>query len=162
MTSPRLESRLASNSPAVISIFRIIVGLLFAVHGSATILGWPFGAAIPFGMTAGWWSGIIQLVAGLLVAIGLFTRPAAFIASGEMAVAYFWKHVIDPPPGITKSFWPHVNNGELAVLFCFAFLLLVFIGPGSIAVDTMRRRRGPATGYAARRERPNLMSRFRR
>jgi putative oxidoreductase len=80
---------------------------------------------------------VIELVAGLLIAIGLFTRAAAFIASGEMAVAYFWVHqprslwpIGDPPGG---------NGGTLAILFCFGFLLLVFTGPGIFSIDTRRR-----------------------
>lgn len=143
MTSRTLDARLNTYSPTVVSIFRIIVGLLFAVHGTMKLFGWPVGMpmSIPVGQWPSWWAGLIELVAGLLVAAGLFTRPAAFIASGQMAVAYFWQHLIAPPPMVTESFWPHVNGGEPAVIYCFAFLLIVFIGPGAYALDTKRRRR---------------------
>ena len=139
MTSRSTEARLNSYSPAVISLFRVVIGFLFAIHGTMTLFAWPvdlgMGAA-PVGSWPDWWSGLIQLVTGALVLIGLFTRLAAFIASGEMAVAYFWQH---QPHGL----WPHENHGELAVLYCFAFFLLVFIGPGAYALETRRRgRRG--------------------
>ncbi|HUL98896.1 MAG TPA: DoxX family protein [Mycobacterium sp.] len=155
MTSPNLDARLNTYSPTIISVFRVIVGLLFTIHGISILFDWPFPPLKPVsvGEWPGWWAGLIEFVTGLLVAAGLFTRPAAFIASGQMAVAYFWQHVLDPPPQVTKSFWPHVNGGELAVLFCFSFLLILFIGPGAYAIDTMRRRRpvaGSAVGGPAR------------
>jgi putative oxidoreductase len=167
MTSPNLDARLNTYSPAVVSLFRVIVGLLFALHGSSKLFDWPLKMPMPIsvGDWPSWWAGLIELVTGLLVAAGLFTRPAAFIASGEMAVAYFWQHLLDPPPEIPKSFWPPVNMGEPAVIYCFAFLLLVFIGPGAYAVDTMRRRRvvsGTAAPVGRRTGRPGLLSRFRR
>lgn len=181
MTSPRLQSRLNYYAPTMISVFRIVIGLLFAIHGSSKLFGWPFpGPQMAFLEWPGWWAGLIELVTGVLVTIGLFTRPAAFVAAGQMAVAYFWQHVADPPPTVTPSFWPHLNGGELAVIYCFAFLLLFFVGPGSFAVETMRRqrvvtgtaappgtgggllrRRGPAVDGAPAR-RPGLLSRFRR
>jgi putative oxidoreductase len=93
---------------------------------------WPF-----------WWAGLIELVTGVLIMIGLFTRPAAFIAAGHMAVTYFWRHQPD-------TLWPHVNEGERAVLYCFAFLLLVFTGGGAYALDAVlasrARRRQPLAG----------------
>lgn len=165
MTSPRLDARLNAYSPMMLSVFRIVIGLMFTIHGSSKVLGIPFGEALPAGSWPGWWSGLIELVAGLLVTIGLATRPAAFVAAGEMAVAYFWGHVIDLPPDMTPSFWPHVNMGELAVVYCFAFLLILFLGPGSLAVDSRRRRpmTGQAvTGTAAPVARPGLLDRFRR
>lgn len=163
MTSPNLDARLNVHSAKIISVFRIVVGLLFAIHGSSKLFGWPFGESLTAGQWPGWWAGLIELVAGLLVAVGLFTRPAAFVAAGEMAVAYFWQHWLSPPPEIPKSFWPHVNMGELAVIYCFAFLLLLFIGPGRWAVDT--RHRAPASTGAPSARRPGLtrlMKRFRR
>ena len=132
MTPPNLEARLNTYSPTVLSIFRIVVGLLFAIHGAATLFGWPVDMKAPVGAWPGWWSGLIEFVTGLLVLVGLFTRPAAFLASGTMAVAYFWMHQ-------PKALWPIQNNGEPAVLFCFAFFLLVFLGPGAYAIDTRRR-----------------------
>jgi putative oxidoreductase len=137
-----LDARLARYSPAVLSLFRLVYGLLFAGYGSMTLFGWPVRSAwtVPVGTWPGWYSGLIQLVAGLLIATGLFTRAAAFIASGEMAVAYFWIHqphalwpIGDPPKG---------NGGAMAILFCFAFFLLVFTGAGIYSIDAMRTRKG--------------------
>ena len=143
MTSPNLDARLNVHSPNIISVFRVVVALLFTLHGSMLLFGWPLDMKIPVGTWPGWWAGLIEFVTGLLVLVGLFTRPAAFIASGNMAVAYFWQHwpFNDGP----KAFWPFDhrlggNGGELAILFCFSFLLILFIGPGPYAVDTMRRR----------------------
>jgi putative oxidoreductase len=136
-----LNRRLDHQSPAVLSLFRFVYGLLFAGYGSMTLFGWPVRSAhaVEFGSWPGWYAGLIQLVAGLLIATGLFTRAAAFIASGEMAVAYFWIHqprspwpIGDPPGG---------NGGTLAILFCFGFFLLVFTGAGSYSIDARRRKR---------------------
>ena len=133
-----LNQRLDRYSPAVLSLFRFVYGLLFAGFGSILLFDWPVRAAYPVtvGAWPGWYAGVIELVAGLLIAAGLFTRAAAFIASGQMAVAYFWKHqprslwpIGDPPGG---------NGGTLAVLFCFAFFLLVFTGAGSYSIDARR------------------------
>jgi putative oxidoreductase len=126
----RLENRLSGGSPAVLGLFRIVIGFLFAVHGAAVLFGWPvdIGGTAAVGTWPDWWAGLLELVTGLLVMIGLFTRPAAFIASGAMAVAYFWIH---QPLGLL----PLENGGEQAVLFCFAFLLLVATGPGPWAVS---------------------------
>lgn len=140
MTSPNLETRLATYSPAVLSLFRIVIGFLFMIHGTSIVFGWPLAQTMPVGDWPGWWAGLIEFVTGLLVMLGLFTRPAAFLASGTMAVAYFWMHQ-------PKGLWPidpH-QGGELSVLYCFAFFLLVFLGPGAYALDT-RRRQLPATG----------------
>ena len=93
---------------------------------------------MPVGSWPVWWAGLIELVTGLLVAIGFATRPAAFLACGHMAVAYFWRHW-PPLEGEPASFWPHENGGELAVLYCFAFLLILFMGPGRLSVDARRR-----------------------
>lgn len=137
-----LDRRLAAYAPAVLSLFRLVYGLLFAAYGSRSLFGWPVASpvTIPVGSWPGWYAGLIELVTGLLIAAGLFTRAAAFIASGQMAVAYFWIHqpralwpVADPPAG---------NGGSLAILFCFAFFLLVFAGGGSYSVDALRRVRG--------------------
>ena len=168
MTSPRIDARLNAYSPMVLSVFRIIVGLMFTIHGSAKVFGWPIDQSMPFGSWPDWWSGLIEFVTGLLITIGFLTRPAAFVAAGEMAVAYFWMHVIDPPPQVVPSFWPHVNGGELAVLYCFSFLLILFIGPGTWAVDSRRTpvARGTVAGTAvsgsAAPRRPGLLDRFRR
>ena len=134
-----LNQRLDRHLPAVLSLFRCVYGLLFAGAGSISLFDWPVHSTRSVGVGAwpGWYAGVIELVAGLLIAIGLFTRAAAFIASGEMAVAYFWVHQ-------PRSFWPigdppGGNGGTLAILFCFGFFLLVFTGPGIFSIDTRRR-----------------------
>jgi putative oxidoreductase len=134
-----IESRLNGYSGAVISLFRVVVGFLFALHGTSTMFGWPVNKGIAaFGSFPHWWSGVIELITGVLIMIGLFTRIAAFFASGEMAVAYFWQH---QPHGLL----PPQNGGEAATMYCFAFFLLVFVGAGAYGLDTWRRqRRRPA------------------
>jgi putative oxidoreductase len=121
------EARDQSLVPFALGVFRIVLALLFVMHGTAALFGWPHGHAAKFGMWPNWWAGALELILGSLIAIGLFTRAAAFVASGMMAVAYFWIHFPD-------GFWPIVNDGEPAVLYCFVFLLLVFTGPGALAV----------------------------
>lgn len=125
-----LDARLDRFSAPVLGIFRIIVGLLFALHGTAKLFGWPAtkSGAVPFGTWPYWWAGLIELVVGLLVALGLFTRLAALLGSGTMAYAYFTAHQHD---GVL----PIQNGGELAVLYCFAFLLIAFAGAGAFAVQ---------------------------
>ena len=118
----------------VYCIMRLIVGLLFACHGGQKILGFPPGGhGPPEGalMIFGAW---VELVGGLLVAVGLLTRVAAFISSGEMAVAYFMVHAQ------MGSFFPIVNKGESAVFYCFAFLFIVFYGPGRWSIDALISR----------------------
>lgn len=127
------NDRLSQYTPAMLSLFRVVVGLLFLCHGTSTVLGWPIGPAFAVGESLEWYAGCIELVTGLLVTVGLFTRPAAFLASGTMAVAYFTQH-------LPRAFFPMENNGEPAALFCFAFLLLVFAGGGAYALDGIARR----------------------
>jgi putative oxidoreductase len=149
MTSRISDARLNTYSPTVLSLFRVMFGLLFTLHGSITLFGWPLsfpgGGSAPMWSWPVWWSGLFEFVTGLLITIGLFTRIAAFIASGVMAVAYFWQHWLFTPGG-PGPFWPFDrqlggNHGELAILFCFAFFLLVFTGGGAYALDARRRRR---------------------
>ena len=131
-TPPTGLDRLA---PTVLSLVRIVIGFLFALHGTAKLFGWPAtkSGAVPFGTWPYWWAGLIELAVGILVMVGLFTRAAAFIGSGTMAYAYFTEH---QPGGLL----PIQNGGELATLYCFVFLLLVFTGGGALAVDAVRRR----------------------
>jgi putative oxidoreductase len=119
-------------SPRVLSILRIVAGLLFMEHGLSKYFGFPITPAFH---VAGilWAAGAIEIVAGALVAIGLFTRPAAFIASGEMAVGYFMSH-------FPKSFFPLVNGGDAAVLYCFIFLFFEWEGGGPWGIDGARSR----------------------
>ncbi|MBN3456885.1 DoxX family protein [Mycobacterium sp. DSM 3803] len=132
-----LDARLTSISPAVVSLFRIVFGFLFAIHGASKLFAWPVGSgsgATPVGTWPYWYAGVIELVLGLLIMVGLFTRIAAFISSGEMAFAYFTQH---QPKGLL----PLENGGELAVLYCFGFLLLAAIGGGAYALDAVRGKR---------------------
>jgi putative oxidoreductase len=138
-----LDARLARYSSPALSVFRVIFGLLYAVHGASKLFAWPVGPKVPVGTWPFWWAGLIELVLGLLITVGLATRIAAFVASGEMAVAYFWQH-------FPKSFWPIENGGEPAVLFCFGFLLLAGLGAGTFSVDA-RRRPGAGRSVATRR-----------
>ena len=114
---------------AAFAILRIVAGLLFVYHGAQKfgLLGGPPMTGKPLMLVA----AIIELVGGLLITIGLFIRPAAFIASGEMAAAYFMAHA-------PSSIWPAVNHGEPAVLFCFLFLYFAAHGAGIWSVDAMR------------------------
>jgi len=118
-------------SPRILSVLRIIAGLLFLEHGLMKLVGFPASMPgmdhLPPLLLA---AGTIELVCGVLIALGLFTRIAAFIASGEMAVAYFMGHM-------SHGFWPALNQGEAAILFCFIFLYLVFAGPGEWSVDAL-------------------------
>lgn len=121
-------SRLTTQPALALGVFRIIVGLMFAMHGAVKLFGWPEGSPAAVGAWPMWWAGVLEILLGGLIVIGLLARHAAFIASGMMAVAYFWKHFPD-------GFWPIVNGGETAVMYCFAFLLLVFAGPGALTVS---------------------------
>ncbi|NUH63858.1 DoxX family protein [Sulfitobacter sp. S0837] len=118
--------------PRMRSVLRIAAGLTFLCYGSEKILGFPAGRT-PEILSMSWNAGLIELVTGALIALGLFTRPAAFLASGTMAVAYFIAHA-------PRSFFPSINDGAGAILFCFVFLYLVFAGPGPWSVDAIRRR----------------------
>ncbi len=120
--------RLNQAQPYVLSLFRFVVGLLFAFHGAATLFGVFGGNQAESGAWPGWYAALIQLVCGSLVALGLGTRAAAFLASGSMAYAYFKVHQPD-------ALLPLQNGGEASAMFCWAFLLLVFTGPGAVALD---------------------------
>jgi putative oxidoreductase len=149
----RLDTRLAGYSSPALSAFRIIFGLLYTLHGSIKLFGWPLGTSIPVGTWPLWWAGLIEFVLGLAITLGVFTRVAAFIASGEMAFAYFYQHWPPLGGGPPGSFWPFDpqlggNGGERPIMFCFAFLLLATMGAGRLSVDGRRR---PASATARRR-----------
>jgi len=118
----------------MLSIMRIVTGLIFLEHGTQKFLSFPAGAMAGsgpgFGSPASY-AGIVEFVAGLLVTLGLFTRSAAFIASGTMAVAYWIAHA-------PQNAFPVNNGGDAAILYCFVFLYLVFAGPGPWSLDAMR------------------------
>lgn len=117
-----------------LSILRIISALLLMQHGGQKVLGFPLASKMPFELFSQMGvAGALELVGGLLLAIGLFTRPTAFILSGLMAFAYFLAHG-------TKSLFPMVNGGELAVVYCFVFLYLASAGGGEWSLDRFRAR----------------------
>ena len=121
-------------SPRLLSVLRIMTALLFLQHGTAKYLGFPHVADfdnLQFLSLLGA-SGMLELVGGVLMLIGLFTRPVAFILSGFMAVAYFLAHA-------SQGFYPLLNQGELAVLYCFVFLYLSVAGGGAWSLDAARR-----------------------
>ena len=120
------------------SVLRIVAGLLFALHGFQKVFG-MFGGFGGHGAPARMWSefwvaGLLETPGGVLIALGLFTRPVAFLLCGEMAVAYFHAH-------FPHGFWPIKNGGELAVLYCFIYLYLFAAGPGPISLDRALRRK---------------------
>ena len=128
--------RLTVHAPNMLSVLRIMSGLIFLAHGTQKFLSFPAGR---FAGT-GWafsnpaaFAGLIELIAGTLIMLGLFTRPAAFIASGTMAFAYFMGHA-------SRDFWPVNNNGDAAILYCFVFLYFVFAGAGPFSLDARMRR----------------------
>ena len=125
------------------AILRIIAGLMFAMHGTQKLLGYPpmpkeMSGPLPLIGKVG---GGIEMICGLLIAIGLFAGIAAFVASGEMAVAYFTVHA-------HSAFWPIENKGELAVLYCFVWLFVAAHGAGIWSIDNVIRRRTPVVTTA--------------
>ena len=130
-----LDALAATWSPRLLSVLRIMSGLLLLQHGTAKLLGFPvvpnFGNT-PLTSLSGI-AGILELVGGVLLILGLFTRPTAFILSGMCAVAYFVAHA-------PRGFYPILNGGELAALYCFVFLYLAAAGPGPWSLDAMRKR----------------------
>lgn len=130
-----LDALAVTWSPRLLSILRIMSGLLLLQHGTGKFLKFPAGAVPPtFNLNSmPGYAGYIELVCGILLVIGLFSRPAAFLASGMVAVAYFMVHA-------PQGFFPILNRGELAVLYCFVFLYLAAAGPGPWSLDAMRKR----------------------
>lgn len=131
-----MTGRLNSAQPYALGLYRIVVGLLFACHGAASLFGVLGGAVgtdggtIDAGTWPGWYAAVIQMVCGGLVLFGFGTRAAAFLASGSMAYAYFDIHQ-------RTALWPIQNGGEPSVMFCWAFFLLVFTGSGAWGLDRL-------------------------
>ncbi|MBP5928533.1 DoxX family protein [Streptomyces sp. LBUM 1479] len=131
---------LDSRRPLVLGLFRIVLGLLFASEGAATVFGVLDRKASPVGDWPFWYAGVIELTCGVLVLLGVATRSAAFLSSGIMAFAYFTEHQKD-------GLFPLQNGGLAPVLFCWGFLLLVFAGPGALSLaGPTRRETGSRTG----------------
>jgi putative oxidoreductase len=131
-------------SSRVLSVLRIVAGFMFMSHGMQKILGFPVPPPASFHLLSlAGLAGALELIGGILLVFGFFTRLVAFILSGEMAFAYFLAHA---PHG----FWPLVNRGELAVLYCFVFLYLAVAGGGMWSIDHWWYRRRVAPGEPAR------------
>ena len=122
-------------TPYALAALRIATGLIFLLHGAQKLFAFPAAGAsgMPAAFSFMWFGGVLELVGGALIALGLFTRPVAFILSGEMAVAYWMFHA-------PKSLYPILNGGDAAILYCFVFFLLVFTGAGALSLDQMRRK----------------------
>lgn len=130
-----MEAFAQSWAPRMLSVLRIVSGLLLLQHGTAKLLKFPVGAVPPtFNLNSmGGYAGFIELIGGILPVLGLFTRPVAFIVSGMAAVGYFLVHA-------PQGFFPILNKGELIALYCFVFLYIAAAGPGPWSVDAMRRK----------------------
>jgi putative oxidoreductase len=123
-------------SPRVLSVLRIVAGLLVLQYGLAKLVGWP---AVKMFENLPWLSlfgvaGVFELVGGILLILGLFTRPVAFVMSGEMAAAYFIEH-------FPRGFFPVLNHGDLAIALCFVFFYLAFAGGGPWSLDAILRKK---------------------
>ena len=133
--APTVVAKWRSFAPELLSLLRIVSAFMFMQEGTMKLFGWPM--PMPNGMTLTLVSqvgvgGILEFVGGLLLLVGLFTRPVAFILSGEMAVAYFQFH-------FPQAFWPLVNQGQPAVLYCFIWLYLSSAGPGPWSLDAIMK-----------------------
>lgn len=126
-----MEKWLGKYSAFFYALMRFIVGVLFACHGAQKVFGVLGGTKQTEAMMMA--AGVIELVGGILIAIGFLTGYAAFIASGQMAVAYFIRHA-------PEGFWPIVNRGELAVVYCFVFLYIASRGSGILSLDALLAR----------------------
>jgi putative oxidoreductase len=129
-----MTDTLSAWAPRILSVLRIVAAAVFMVHGSQKLFGIPpseHGSSELFSLMG--LAGILEFFGGALLLVGLFTRPVAFVLSGMMAVAYFMAHA-------PKSFFPALNGGDAAILFCFVFLYLVFAGPGPWSFDAVRER----------------------
>jgi putative oxidoreductase len=130
-----MTETMAAWAPRALSVLRIVTGLMIIEHGMAKLLGWPVVAAFAqlklFSLLG--LAGTLELVGGALLILGLFTQPVAFILSGEMAVAYFMVHA-------PRGFFPLVNGGSLAIIYCFACLYLSTAGGGPWSVDAAMKK----------------------
>ena len=126
---------MAVMAPRMRAVLRIVVALIFLEHGTLKLFGFPPPAngVLPAMFSLVWYAAVFELVGGLLLLVGLFTRPVAFILAGEMAFAYWMSHA-------PRSFFPVLNGGDAAILYCFVFLYFVAAGPGAWAIDIARGR----------------------
>jgi putative oxidoreductase len=132
---PTMERPRGRLAPRIYALLRVITGLMFMLHGTQKLFGWPGTkprATAALSLTA----GVIETLGGLMIALGLFASLAAFLASGTMAVAYFMRHA-----GTGEKFFPIINKGELAVLYCFLMLFIAAAGSGIWSIDALRRKK---------------------
>jgi putative oxidoreductase len=129
-----MDTVLAQWAPRMLSVLRIMTGLLFLEHGTVKLLAFPAPYPSPPLSALLTAQGVIELVGGVLIVLGLLTRPVAFILAGDMAAAYFMAHA-------PRAFYPIVNQGDGAILYCFVFLFLFFAGGGPWGIDEMRQRK---------------------
>ncbi|MFF5566565.1 DoxX family protein [Streptomyces sp. NPDC012623] len=132
-----MYTRLQHAQPYALGLFRIVTGLLFVCHGASSLFGYFGKDAVAGGTWPGWYAAAIELVGGALVLLGLGTRVAALVCSGAMAYAYFTVHQ-------ENGLFPIENGGEASAMFCWAFLLFVFTGPGALALDQLFPSRASA------------------
>ena len=125
-------------TPYALAALRIATALIFMLHGTQKLFGFPAppGSGLPPAFSLYWIGAIMEFGGGFLILIGLFTRPVAFLLSGEMAAAYWMFHA-------PRNFYPTLNDGDAAILYCFVFLLLVFTGPGAWSIDGARAKAAP-------------------
>jgi putative oxidoreductase len=116
-----------------LTLLRVVTGLLFMQHGVQKLFGWLGGKQVETLASQMGLAGMLEVVGGLLIVLGLLTRPVAFVLAGEMAVAYFMAHA-------PNGFWPLLNRGEPAVLFCFIYLFFAAWGAGPLSLDALRKR----------------------
>lgn len=128
----------ATWGPRMLAVLRIVTALIFLEHGTQKILGFPPPTGpMPPVFSLLWFGGMLEMIGGLLLLVGFLTRPVAFVLAGEMAVAYWMVHA-------PQNFYPALNGGDAAILYCFVFLYLAVVGPGAWSIDTARRRSGAA------------------
>jgi putative oxidoreductase len=129
-------------APRLLSILRIVAALIFMEHGTQKLLGFPVSEdPVPALFSLSGIAGILELIGGALLVLGLFTRPVAFILSGQMAVAYWYAHA-------PRSFFPVNNEGDAAILYCFVFLYLFAAGAGPWSLDNWMRGKGESAAQA--------------
>lgn len=134
--SVRDQDTWSSLTPYVLSILRIVVALLFFEHGLSKLFGFPQALPYPALFSLSWFAAAIEFIGGALLAVGLFSRTSAFIMSGEMAFAYFISHA-------PHDFFPIINRGDAAILYCFIFLYIAFAGGGPWRLDAILARQKP-------------------
>lgn len=123
-------------APELLSIMRIMAAGSFFTHGTMKLVSWPAPFEFPLNAML-YVAGVLEVFGGLLLIVGLFSRPVAFLLSGAMAVAYFMVHA-------SEGFFPVLNHGEAAMLYCFIFLYICAAGPGSLSIDAMREKSAPS------------------